>query len=77
MRQDTINVVEISGDDGLISSLRAFPNTEQGVKEAEELFVAVVKETTDIEEDWQFQTCIENGFCDVPGGASIQLAHST
>ncbi len=73
---NTVNVVEINGDDGLISGLRSFEDTPEGNREAETLFLSIVKESTDVAEA-DYPTVVENGFCDVPGGASIQLVHST
>ena len=71
---NTINVVEINGDDGLVSSLRSFP-AEQ-VQTAEALFRKLCEETTDLDSEG-IDNAIEDGFAEVPGGASIQLVHST
>jgi hypothetical protein len=73
---NTVNVIEISGDDGLITSLRAFPDTKDGNADAETLFRQICDESTDYSAG-DITVAIYNGFCDVPGGASVQLVHSS
>jgi hypothetical protein len=73
----TINVIEISGDDGLITSLRSFPDTISGQEDAEKLFLQIIKETTDVDVEALKGELIDRGWCDVPGGATVQLVTST
>ena len=71
----TINVIQINGDDGIVSSLVFWPNDSAGQVAAKNYFRAVCKETTDLN-DGQIAECVESGFAEVPGGASVQLITS-
>jgi hypothetical protein len=72
-----INVLEISGDDGLVTSLRSFPDSIVGQEDAEKLFLEIIKETTDVNVETLKSVLIDRGYCDIPGGGSVQLVRST
>ena len=73
---ETINVVEINGDDGIISSLRSWGNTNgEGEDSAKEHFRAICRETTDLNDE-EIEQALDNGYAEVPGGASVQLVRS-
>jgi hypothetical protein len=77
MKIATVNVTEISGDDGLITSLRSFPDNKEGNAAAEKLFLEIIAETTDVDVVEMGPELLDNGYCDVPGGGTVQLVHST
>lgn len=71
----TINVLEISGDDGLVTSLRSFPDTISGQEAAEKLFLKII-DVIVVSHELRSEL-IDRGYCDLPGGASVQLVRST
>lgn len=71
----TINVIQINGDDGIVSSLVSWPNDSAGQVAAKDHFRAVCRESTDLTH-CQIAECVESGFAEVPGGASVQLITS-
>ncbi len=72
---ETINVITINGDDGVVSSLVCWPNDSAGQVAAKDHFRTVCKESTDLT-DGQIAECVERGFAEVPGEASVQLITS-
>lgn len=72
---NTINVIQINGDDGIVSSIVSWPDDSAGRVAAKDHFRAVCKESTDLT-DSQIAECVDGGVADVPGGASVQLVTS-
>lgn len=68
----TVNVIETT--DGTPDSLRAFPDTPEGNKEAEECFTAIAKENGCSDED--MPAAIEDGNHTL-GTYTIFLVHSS
>lgn len=72
---ETINVIQINGDDGLVSSLVTWPHDAAGLSAAEAHFRVVCKESTELT-NCQIAECVEKGFAEVPGGAIVQIITS-
>lgn len=74
----TVNVIQLD-DNGNVSSVRSWPETPEGNKEAEKLFLRIIKEHTSetAYAEEEFQAMLDEGMCDEPSvGTKLFIAHS-
>jgi len=74
MKINTVNVIEYAND--AILSVDSFSNDEEGIKEAEEHFKAVIKELGDKITDEEAESFIEDGYFE-QSEFQVFLTHST
>lgn len=72
----TVNVIECTdGSNAEIVGLTSFPDTDEGNKDAEVLFEALIKETGVDPSDHDIEDAKENGIYEI-GSGWIALVHS-
>lgn len=72
---NTVNVIEID-DNGIVRSLKSFPEGRVGNVAAEQLFITLIKETDEDISNDDVEECVDNGMW-TDGGWTVILAHST
>lgn len=80
---NTVNVIELDSqhDPASLQSLTAFEDNEEGNKEAEALFKAIVKKLLPDLTEEEIESCVEQGWCETdsehtPELGGVYLVHS-
>lgn len=73
MKADTVNVIEVV--DNSVVALHAFSDNEEGNKEAEAIFVTIVKENGDDVSEAEMEVFLEDGYFE-QGSYQTFLVHS-